>query len=324
VIRALVLLLLTVVIWGLQPLAINLVLGVFSVGFTAFVRSVCAAVAFGVVHLITRKPTASEPPAAKRRARCWLVAGGLGLCLCNVLWNASLKRTTVGASSALTMSCTVVIALYGIFALRERVTTARAAGLALALGGMFLVSWNGQDLSALVSSRHFAGNLLALASGIGSALVVIAQKTVIRNRSSAATVAPIFASSALFCVVPLLWSPPLVARFSPGMFGLLVLTGLLGMGLGNALFTESVRTITASLAAAALAAAPLVSLTSATLLLGEPTSWYLLLGSPLTCAGVAAVVLTEPAAEAGRSQDEETGTGPEATDSGPPTTGELR
>ncbi len=309
-IRALLFLFLTVAIWGLQPLAIKLVLGVFSVGFTTFVRSLAAAAAFGIVHLITRTPAAPElhpPPAGKsavrRQVRLWLLAGGLGLCLGNLLWNASLKRTTVGASSALTMSCTVVIALYGILALRERVTVARGVGLALSLGGMFLVSWNGQDLSGLTSSRHFAGNLLALASGVASALVVIAQKTLIRNRSSASVVAPIFAWSALFCIVPLLSSPVLVARFSPGMFGLLVLTGLVGMGLGNALFTESVRTITASLAAAALAAAPLVSLTCAAALLGEPTSWYLLLGSPLTCAGVAAVVITEPSAEAALSQD---------------------
>jgi drug/metabolite transporter (DMT)-like permease len=83
------------------------------------------------------------------------------------------------------------------------------------------------------------------------------------------------------------------------MLAALILTGLIGMGLGNVLFTEAMRTVTASVGAAALAACPMVSLVCAALMLHEPTSAYLLAGAPLTCMGVAAAIASEPAASAG-------------------------
>jgi len=128
--RALVFLLSAVLIWGVQPLVIRAVLGFFSVEFAAFARSVVAAAFFGVVAGLS----GSGPPFPSSRSRLntnrvvlWLLVGGAGLGFGNVLWNASLTRTTVGASSVLQMGGNVVIALYGILILRERCNTLRAA-----------------------------------------------------------------------------------------------------------------------------------------------------------------------------------------------------
>jgi drug/metabolite transporter (DMT)-like permease len=92
-----------------------------------------------------------------------------------------------------------------------------------------------------------------------------------------------------------------VGPFSPVLLVALLLTGLLGMGLGNVLFTESMRTITVSVGAALSAASPLISLTAAALLLHEPVSAYLLIGGPATCLGVTAAIISEPSAAAARS-----------------------
>jgi drug/metabolite transporter (DMT)-like permease len=194
----------------------------------------------------------------------------------------------------------VLIALYGLLILGEGRSALRTVGLAASLGGMAIVSWNGQDLSALTSSRHFQGNMLALASGAAWGICLIAQKVAIPGRSNLSVVAPIFAVSAVTCGVAALFSPALVSDFSQLMLVALVLTGLLGMGLGNVLFTESMRTITASVGAASLAACPLLSLAGATLFLHEPASIYLLIGGPLTCVGVAAAMSSELAAVPGR------------------------
>jgi len=302
-VRALAFLLLAVLIWGVQPVVIKLVLAFFSIGFAAFVRSAVAALLFGMVALLSRPPpTSAASPSRLSRGRLalWLVIGGTGMGLGNVLWNASLTRTTVGASSVLQISGNAVIALYGILILHERCNALRSAGLLASLGGMFIVSWNGQGLAALAASQYFQGNMLAIASGVAWGLCAVAQKVSVPGRSSVSVVAPIFAISALASGGAALSGPVLAADFSAAALVALVLTGLLGMGLGNVLFTESMRTVTASVAAASLAACPLLSLVCATLLLHEPATAYLLVGAPLTCAGVVAAILSEPAAVPGR------------------------
>lgn len=296
-VRALLFLLLSVLIWGLQPLVVKIVLRFYSVGFTAFARSVVAAALFGLMALLSRR--ALSPPGKQyrditNRPALWLLLGGISMALGNIFWNASLTRTTVGACSVLQIISMVLLVLYGVFVLRERCNALRAAGLIISLVGMFLVSWNGQDLAALVNSRYFRGNMLALASGLSWGLCAIAQKVTVPGRSSLSVVVPIFVLSAVLCGFAALSGPAIVADFSPLVLAALILTGILGMGLGNVLFTESMRTITAAAAAASLAVCPLISLVSAALLLREPTSAYLLVGAPLTCAGVAAAVVTEP------------------------------
>lgn len=297
-IRAFTFLLLSVLIWGAQPLFVKIVLRFFSVGFTGFARSAVAALLFGLIALLSKPPPVASPSAGQPRtgrARLWLLIGGMGMGLGNLFWNASLTRTTVGACSVLQVVSMVVLVLYGVFVLRERCNTIRALGLAGALGGMFMVSWNGQDLSALASSRYFHGNMLALASGLSWGMCAIAQKVTVPGRTGAAVVAPIFAVSALMCGAAALSGPALLARFNGVMLAVLIITGAVGMGLGNMLFTEAMRTISASAAAASLAVCPLVSLAAASAILHEPVSGYLIAGAPLTCVGVAAAIAAEPA-----------------------------
>ncbi len=76
------------------------------------------------------------------------------------------------------------------------------------------------------------------------------------------------------------------------MMGLMLLTGILGMGIGNFLFAQSMRTIPATIAAAALTACPLISMTCGALFLHEPVTSYLLIGGPLTSVGVAVAFLS--------------------------------
>ncbi len=296
-VRAFALLLLAVVLWGVQPLVVKVALDVFSIGFAAFARAVTAAAFFGLIAFLSRSRRAHTAPPShpgSGRPALWLVIGGTGMGLGTVLWNASLMRTTVGASSVLQMGGNLLVVLYGITILRERCGPLRAAGLLLSLVGLFVVSWNGESLSALVSSRYFQGNMMALAAGTAWGLASIAQKVTVPGRSSVSVSAVIFAFAALACGAAALPGPALVGEFSPLLLVALLLTGLLGMGLGNVLFTESMRTITVSVGAALSAASPLISLVAAALLLHEPVSAYLLLGAPVTCLGVTAAIVSEP------------------------------
>jgi drug/metabolite transporter (DMT)-like permease len=297
VVRAFALLLLAVLLWGVQPLVVKIALGVFSVGFAAFARAVTAAAFFGLVALLSRLRRAGDAPSARSgssRPALWLVIGGMGMGLGTVLWNARLMRTTVGASSVLQMGGNLLVVLYGITILRERCGPLRAAGLLLTLSGLFVVSWNGESLSALLSSRYFQGNMMALAAGAAWGLASIAQKVTVQGRSSISVSAVIFAFAALTCGAAAIPGPALVVEFSPLLLVALLLTGLLGMGLGNVLFTESMRTITVSVGAALSAASPLISLIAAARLLHEPVSAYLLIGAPATCLGVTAAIVSEP------------------------------
>ncbi|NIM24525.1 MAG: EamA family transporter, partial [Armatimonadetes bacterium] len=178
-------LLLAVLIWGIQPFVLKIVLHFFSVPFTAFIRSFAAAILFGVLMAGMKARPVNANIAPKRTARriaVWLIVGGVGLGVANLFWNSSLLLTTVGATSVLQLSSSVVLALYGILLLSERCTIVRTAGLTLSLCGMFLVTWNGQDISALGSSHAFRGNIFGLSAGLGWGICAIAQKVAGRDR----------------------------------------------------------------------------------------------------------------------------------------------
>jgi len=293
--RSIALLLFAVVIWGMQPLAIKIVLHFFSVAFTAFARSLAASLLFGALAVLQKRVGHAAAPrsnADRVRVAAWLIIGGLGLGFSNIAWNLSLLYTTVGATTVLSLISSVIIALYGIFFLAERCNPLRGGAIFLSLCGMFLISWNGEDLSALVNSRYFLGNLLALAGGVGWALCALAQKVTVRGRSSVSVVAPMFVLSTLLCAFPASFGTVLVGPFSLSMLALMLLTGILGMGLANVLFAQAMRTIPASVGAAVLAVNPLIAFVAASLLLHEPVTVYLLFGAPLTSGGVALAFLS--------------------------------
>jgi drug/metabolite transporter (DMT)-like permease len=293
--QAVIFLLFTVLIWGIQPFAIKIVLHFYSIPFTAFLRSFVAMVLFGFFLAKTRRLGGGRGPGIEpisRKAAVWIAAGGIGLGVSNLFWNASLLRTTVGATSTLQLSSSVVLALYGIIFLSEGCTWQRGLGLLLSLAGMFLVSWNGYDLSVLASSEHFLGNMLGLLAGLTWGVCAIAQKVTIRGRSGISVVTPMFIISTMILAIPAFLEQRLTAPFNLPMLGLMILTGVLGLGVGNFLFAHSMRTIPASIGAAALPACPLISLTMGTIFLHEPLTPYLLIGGPLTSLGVAVAFLS--------------------------------
>jgi drug/metabolite transporter (DMT)-like permease len=157
---------------------------------------------------------------------------------------------------------------------------------------LLLVAWNGQDLSALINSHYFKGNVYAIFAGLGWVPCALAQKVNAHRYSSAAIVAPMFAISALITGVYSLFTPVMTGSFSWLAVSFIILTGALGLGLGNHLFARTMRTIPASIGAAAITACPMISLVASALLLHEPVTTYLLIGAPLTCAGIAIAVLS--------------------------------
>lgn len=276
-------------------MAMKLVLRVFAVPFTAFVRSLVAALLFGVLAAKARTTAANSGSDYSRLTAkdiAWIFVGGVSLGISNTAWNVSLTRTTVGATSVLQLSSSVLLALYGILFLAERCTLLRSIALLLSVCGMFLVSWNGQDIGALASSQYFQGNMFGLGAGVTWAITGVALKLTIKNRPGAVIVAPMFVLSALTMAVPALLGEPLVAPLNAAAIALLLLTGVLGLGVGNFLFAQSMRTIPASIGAAALTICPLLSMTCGTLFLHEPITAYLLVGGPLTSLGVAIAFLS--------------------------------
>ena len=286
---------LTVFIWGIQPLAIKIVVEHFSIPFTAFARAVVAFAIFGTLAFRYRNvplPDMEKPAYATSRPLLWLLIGGIGVAISNLCWNASLRYTTVAACTLLQQNNSICLMLYGILFLSEGCGYGRAAGMLVSVCGLLLVAWNGQDLSALLQSQYFKGNVYAFFAGLGWVPCALAQKVNAHRYSSAAIVAPMFAISALITGIYSLFTPVLTGSFSWLAVSFIILTGALGLGLGNHLFARTMRTIPASIGAAAITACPMISLGASALLLHEPVTTYLLIGAPLTCAGIAIAVLS--------------------------------
>lgn len=286
-----------VLIWGIQPLGMKIVLKVFSYPTAACLRSMSAAVFFAIFLTIIakRKSRGTPPPEMPRKAYLWWLVGGLGLGVSNFFWSAALYHTTVGATSILQLACSVVLAIYGIFFLAEKCTPLRTVALLTALFGMFLVTWNGHDLSDLVNSRYFLGNMFGLLGALGWSICGIAQKNIVQYRSSTVVVAPLVIISGLSLVLPaLLGGPATVAPINWLAVALLILTGLAGVGVANICFSQAMIALPASFGAVMLTISPLIGMTCGIIFLGEPFTPYLMLGAPLASAGVAISFLAMP------------------------------
>lgn len=113
--------------------------------------------------------------------REWLVAArptillsalaGIFLALHFWAWNASIHLTTIAASVTLVSIQPAIVAALSAILLREAPTWRQVGGMALAIGGAFLIA--APDLSAhqpLLANSAMLGNLLALSGAVTAAL----------------------------------------------------------------------------------------------------------------------------------------------------------
>lgn len=214
-----------------------------------------------------------------------LVGGGAGDVFCLL----SLARIGVSRAFPIASIYPAFTLLLGLALLTERVTVAIVAGLALVILGIILVgrkpsaeeshvsgpaAWSGVGL-ALIAAVCWVGSMVLIGEGVEGLDSIMVSS--IR--------APAL-SLALWGVVAVRRSWSLLADLTRKEWAILIGGGIVGWGLGSALFVMSVAMVGATRAAILTSTSPLFALPLSRIFLKEKTSRGVLLGTALTVAGV--------------------------------------
>lgn len=214
--------------------------------------------------------------AFRRSALCWnwpLFSGGVACAVTMLSFVAATKLTTAANAILLQYSAPVYVAILGAVFLQEKPGLYDWLTIILVSGGMILFF---QDQ---MSAGGIIGNMLAIASGISMAVMIVSMR---RQKEGSP-----FASVLLGNVLTFLCGLPFMFSGSPGMTGWLVLVvlGCVQLGLSYILYSVAIKHVTALEAAIITMIEPILNPIWVFVLLGEgPGPWSLLGGGVILAA----------------------------------------
>ncbi|HUE16310.1 MAG TPA: EamA family transporter [Planctomycetaceae bacterium] len=184
----------------------------------------------------------------------------------NLLFVTALTRTTAAAAVFLQYTSTGWAFLFSALFLGERVGRLNFVALGCAMVGIWWI------VAGDWTTQNFAGNWLALASGVCYAGVVVSLKW-LRDEDPAWLVALCHAAAGLI-LLPIVLAGPLA--LGPLQWTLVVLLGVVQMGLPYVLFARSLRHVSTQEAALLTLIEPIANPIWVLLLWGEtvpPSTW---------------------------------------------------
>lgn len=233
--RGLLLATLTSVLWGTVPIAGKVALG----GMSAPLLSVLRLLAAGLVLALLLGRVRVR---AGLRAPRLVVVGALGLGANYVFYMWGLEHAGAGTSQVLIQTAPLFLILLGILLLGERPRAWEWVGIAAALVGVLLVSW--EETRVLTGSALGIG--LVLASALAWAFYAVAHKRLGRDHAAGGTMCWIFLLAAVV-VAPTLPFAPWRAPDAIQLAGIVYLAA--NTLVAYACFAEALRHIRATTAA---------------------------------------------------------------------------
>jgi drug/metabolite transporter (DMT)-like permease len=169
----------------------------------------------------------------------------------------------------------------------------RWLGLALSLGGLLFIWWNGQGWETLFDLRNGWGNLLLVGAGLASAVQFISQKVLSPKLSSLEILIPVFGWSAVIHL-PFAWASGGLSRgYAPGTWGLILFLGIMLTGASYLCLAEGYRRCAATTAVTITNTCIFFTLLWSYTLLAERVSAIMVLGTLFVVAGAIAVVRSD-------------------------------
>ena len=249
------------------------------------------ALATGVLVPVAGLRRRDEVAALTRQQVALVVLAGLCLAAHFGFWITSLGMTSVASSTAIVSL--QVIWVVGWDLLRGRRVPARVlAGVAVATAGAMVVS--GVDLS--LSARALGGDALALVGSVAVAAYAVIGGHLRQSLSTTTYTAGAYgvAATALAAAAALVAGQDL-GGYPASHWGWLVVLTLTAQLLGHSVFNHLLATVTPTVVSLAL----LLEIPGAALIAGvwldQVPGWGAVAGLVLILAGMAAVVLNEPA-----------------------------
>src|SRR2546422_4819218 len=257
-----------VTLWGISFVATRAALSEISPIPLVFTRF-----ALGTAFLLTLLAVRRRLEIPPRESWPALAAMGfLGIFLHQMLQAHGLALTTAVHTGWLIGLIPIWSALLSAVVLREKLGSAKVAGLLLGFAGAELVVTRGKLSGGLLALPTTRGDLLILASTVNWAVYsVVGRRTLARLGSARATAFAMLAGWAMLAPLFLLrsgWTE--YPRLSAAGWAAIAFLGIGCSGLGYLFWYAALEKLETSRVAAFLYLEPLVTLTAAVVLLGEP------------------------------------------------------
>jgi drug/metabolite transporter (DMT)-like permease len=230
-----------------------------------------------------------------------LLVGTLAFALPMWLGIVGVERSTAANASILVLLEPVTIVALSTAFLGERIGPAKAAGLALGLGGAACIVFEGASLGDLVSGTHFQGNLLLALHGILWGLHSPLAKSLVERRDPLLVTLIVLACGTLALVPAALLEAP-HWHAGPDLAPALAWTVGLGLVVSLAsilLWLAALRRIPATSVAGFVFLQPLTGVLAGVCLLDERLTSAGIVGGALIVLGVALDVLATTRAKRG-------------------------
>lgn len=273
-----------VTLWGISFVATRAALSEISPIPLVFTRF-----ALGTALLLTLLAVRRRLEIPPRESWPALAAMGfLGIFLHQLLQAHGLTLTTAVHTGWLIGLIPIWSALLSAVVLREKLDSAKVAGLLLGFAGAALVVTRGKLSGGLLALPTTRGDLLILASTVNWAVYsVVGRRTLARLGSARATAFAMLAGWAMLAPLFFLragWTE--YARISAAGWAAIAFLGIGCSGLGYLFWYAALEKLETSRVAAFLYLEPLVTLAAAVVLLGEPVHPTTVVGGLIVLAGV--------------------------------------
>ena len=275
-------LVLMALLWsGVFP-AIAIVLRSMGVYTSVFLRFACAALVLFALLLWREKRLRHLSP---REVVLVVGLGFLGITIYNTMFTAGLARVEASRASLIVPTNPAFTALFAVLFLRERLSAARAAGIALCVLGALWVLARG-DPGALLRFEIGAGELLLIACIFIWSAYTLLGSVALSSLSPLALTAYVMLAGSFPLAFAAMGEAGGLARVTWQSWSALAYLVVFGTVLPFLWFYEGVRALGAARASQFINLVPPLAVAESILILGEPWNPALLVGGTLVVAGL--------------------------------------
>ena len=249
----LILITLTALIWAVNPLIYKFIFEYVSPRTLIGVINIFMTLTLIIISLVFDRKGLFD---AFRGFRLLMLFSGIILAGNFIAFASGLDLTTAVAAQILILTEVVFFAVWGFVFFHEKATWKKVSGIALAVVGVFVVSWNGKDLGSLVSSEYFFGNMIVLLAAFLFSVYMAFQKRLADQQAGFTTLVPIFviASTITFALAP----KNEVVGIDPSILGIICGTGVL-IAVAFFLLAKSLEYLSSSTIAVILLTSPVIT-----------------------------------------------------------------
>jgi drug/metabolite transporter (DMT)-like permease len=155
----------------------------------------------------------------------WIWIAALGKCVNYIFENLAISIGFAYGNIVVPPVQAVTLAVISAHYFNEKMTKRKITSLILCVFGVLLVGWKGVPLSEIVSSN--ITTILFVVSAIGASIHIVGQKKLITSMDSANMNFSIFLICTIITAIPVPYTLPSVANFSPSVIFSLVALGFI-------------------------------------------------------------------------------------------------